>query len=226
MFRYHFLGHFLAEFNEICCPSLFNSILKTYIWRDISLNILLFLFNKIWNFVDFLLCFWYTKCTNYATKVETLLCVSSFVCLLHVHATFNCIWRSVKVITYQYMYLGKCPKSMATIFMETKYGKQNKIFSIFFHADHNILPGMYNEMRGWKMSKQVFRPEHPINIPLEIPLNDKMRKPSIKLGDDCLISIDTATQMFFSIMQVLFRYNFLSHFSAELNAICCRGSRA
>ena len=30
MFRYHFLGHFLAELNEICCGSLLNSILKTY----------------------------------------------------------------------------------------------------------------------------------------------------------------------------------------------------
>ena len=28
MFRYHFLGHFLAELNEICCGSLLNSILK------------------------------------------------------------------------------------------------------------------------------------------------------------------------------------------------------
>ena len=30
VFRYHFLGHFLAELNEICCGSLLNSILKTY----------------------------------------------------------------------------------------------------------------------------------------------------------------------------------------------------
>ena len=30
MFRYHFLGHFLAELIEICCGSLLNSILKTY----------------------------------------------------------------------------------------------------------------------------------------------------------------------------------------------------
>ena len=29
MFRYHFLSHFLAELNEICCGSLLNSILKT-----------------------------------------------------------------------------------------------------------------------------------------------------------------------------------------------------
>ena len=32
VFRYHFLSHFLAELNEICCGSLLNSILKTY-WR-------------------------------------------------------------------------------------------------------------------------------------------------------------------------------------------------
>ena len=30
VFRYHFLSHFLAELNEICCESLLNSILKTY----------------------------------------------------------------------------------------------------------------------------------------------------------------------------------------------------
>ena len=30
VFRYHFLGHFLAELNEICCGSLLNSILKMY----------------------------------------------------------------------------------------------------------------------------------------------------------------------------------------------------
>ena len=30
MFRYHFLGHFLAELIEICCGSLLNSIVKTY----------------------------------------------------------------------------------------------------------------------------------------------------------------------------------------------------
>ena len=31
MFRYYFLGHYLfAELNEICCGSLFSSILKTY----------------------------------------------------------------------------------------------------------------------------------------------------------------------------------------------------
>ena len=30
MFRYHFLGHVLAEFNLICCGSLLDSILKTY----------------------------------------------------------------------------------------------------------------------------------------------------------------------------------------------------
>ena len=28
MFRYHFLSHFFAELNEICCGSLLNSILK------------------------------------------------------------------------------------------------------------------------------------------------------------------------------------------------------
>ncbi len=30
VFRYHFLSHFLAELNEICCGPLLNSILKTY----------------------------------------------------------------------------------------------------------------------------------------------------------------------------------------------------
>ena len=30
VFRYHFLSHFLAELNEICCGSLLNSILNTY----------------------------------------------------------------------------------------------------------------------------------------------------------------------------------------------------
>ena len=30
MFRYHFLGNFWAELNEIGCGSLFNSTLKTF----------------------------------------------------------------------------------------------------------------------------------------------------------------------------------------------------
>ena len=30
VFRYHFLSHFFAELNEICCGSLLNSILKTH----------------------------------------------------------------------------------------------------------------------------------------------------------------------------------------------------
>ena len=30
VFRNHFLGHFLAELNKICCGSLLNSILKTH----------------------------------------------------------------------------------------------------------------------------------------------------------------------------------------------------
>ena len=33
MFRYHFLGHFLAELIDIWCGSLLNSILKTYRWK-------------------------------------------------------------------------------------------------------------------------------------------------------------------------------------------------
>ena len=41
VFRYHFLSHFLAELNEICCGSLLNSILKN-VQKEISLNILIF----------------------------------------------------------------------------------------------------------------------------------------------------------------------------------------
>ena len=43
---YYFLDHFSIELNEICSPSLLNSILKK-VQRDISLNIMIFLSNKI-----------------------------------------------------------------------------------------------------------------------------------------------------------------------------------
>ena len=46
VFRYHFLGNFLAELNEICCGSLLISILKMY-RRKFLQNIMIFLFNKI-----------------------------------------------------------------------------------------------------------------------------------------------------------------------------------
>ena len=46
MFVYYFLINFSIELIEICCPSLLNIIVKTYIW-DISLNIMLFLSNKM-----------------------------------------------------------------------------------------------------------------------------------------------------------------------------------
>ena len=58
MFRYHFLSHFLAELNEICCGSLLNSILKN-VQKEISLNILIFF---------------------YSTKSEML---SNFCCVFH-----------------------------------------------------------------------------------------------------------------------------------------------
>ena len=46
LFLYYFLDHFSIELNEICSPSLLNSILKK-VQRDISLNIMIFLSNKI-----------------------------------------------------------------------------------------------------------------------------------------------------------------------------------
>ena len=83
MFRYHFLGHFLAESNEICCRSLFNSILKN-VQKEISLNIVIFFYSTKSEILSNFCCFSHKKLLKmyYATKVKTLMYVSSFVCLL------------------------------------------------------------------------------------------------------------------------------------------------
>ena len=59
MFRYHFLRHFLAELNEICCGSLLNSI-----------RILCVFFTQ--NMIKTVLC---KKSKN--ASVSVLICVSS-----------------------------------------------------------------------------------------------------------------------------------------------------
>ena len=50
-------------------------------------------------------------------------------------------------------------------------------------------------MSGLKNEQFFFptRTSYKYSLRNELILDDKMRKPSIKFGDDCLISIDTAT---------------------------------
>ena len=70
VFRYHFLSHFFAEFNEICCGSLLNNILKT-VQKEISLNILIFFIQQNMKFFRIFL-FFFTQ-----TMIKNVLCNKS-----------------------------------------------------------------------------------------------------------------------------------------------------
>ena len=83
----------------------------------------------------------------YATKVKTLLYVSSFVCLLCV-CNFSRCFTGFKVIC---TLVSALKLKMAAISMETKRGNFFFLF-IFFHTDHK----MYNEMSGLKHEQNSF----------------------------------------------------------------------
>ena len=83
MFRYHFLSHFWQNWKNLLW------IIIEWYSKNVQNKISLkhsdfFLFSKIRNFVEFFLGFSHKKWLKmyYATKVKTLLYVSSFVCLL------------------------------------------------------------------------------------------------------------------------------------------------
>ena len=98
MFRYNFLGHLLAQLNEICCGSLLNSILKTY-RRKLQ---------------------------------QTLLYVSSFVCLLYVCKLFTAFEEAVLKVPDT---LVRALKSkVAAISTETE---AREFFSSICFTDHN-----------------------------------------------------------------------------------------
>ena len=127
MFRYHFLGHFLAELIEICCGSLLNSILKTY--RRKCLNL---------------------KHYEYVFTPKNLKCCQHFCVFFKQKISTNLIFNntknaSVRFFIYMssicvqlftafeeeilklYMYLGECPK--------IEYGRHlhgNQLWEFFF----------------------------------------------------------------------------------------------
>ena len=125
MFRYHFLGHFLAELHDICCGSLLNSILKKRAEGNFFEHSDFFSIQQNLKFGR-ILCVFFNK-KNY------LKCIMQhkykrFCKFLHLHvfyvcATFHCIWRSgFKVICTLVSALNS---KMAAVSMETKHGEKN-----------------------------------------------------------------------------------------------------
>ena len=82
MFRYHFLSHFLAELNEICCGSLLNSILKRTEGNFFKHSD--FFIQQNQKFCRILVVFFRQKMIKnvLCNKVKMLVYVSSFVYLL------------------------------------------------------------------------------------------------------------------------------------------------
>ena len=151
MFRYNFLGHFLAELIEICCGSLLNSILKTYRRKFLKTLWIFFDPNKseMSNFV-----FSHKKWLKmkYSTKLKHS-CTFLHLYVFYVCATFHCIWRS----GFEIMYLGECPKIG---YGHHFHGNQPReiflgFFLPIFHTDHNKYTMKW---LCWKISKTVSRP--------------------------------------------------------------------
>ena len=150
VFRYHFLGHFLAELNEICCGSLLNIILKTY--RRKILWFWFFYLTKSEILLNFVF--------SHKKMIKHVLCNKSknasvrfFIYMSSVCATFHCIWRSgFKVIC---TLVSTLKSKMSTISMETKRGKK---IILFFFTIFFILIIINVQWKEWveKWGKQFF----------------------------------------------------------------------
>ena len=68
----------------------------------------------------------------YATKIKTLMYISSFVCLLCVQ-----LFTAFEEAVLKFMYLGECPKIKNGRHFHGNEAREIFFFSIFFHTDHN-----------------------------------------------------------------------------------------
>ena len=81
MSRYHFLSHFLAELNEICCGSLLNIILKTTEGNFFKHSDFFFIQQNLKFFQIFVVFFIQTVIKNVLCNKNQNASVSFFICM-------------------------------------------------------------------------------------------------------------------------------------------------
>ena len=127
----------------------------------------------------------------YATKIKTLLYVSSSVCLLCV-CNFS---LHLKKPFVSYMYLGECPKIKdGRHFHGNEAREKIFFFSPYFYTDHNKCKMKWVD---WKISKTVFD-QH---LPLTGPRNGSYTLGQVILARKLQSSCTTRTKSALTILR-------------------------